>query len=85
VNLHRLISLTSLLGFAFLANVPLGYLREESKKFSLRWFVLIHISIPFIILLRISGGFGWEIIPLTLGCAVAGQLLGAFLKRRSAR
>jgi hypothetical protein len=85
VNLHRLISLTSLLGFAFLANIPLGYLRQESKKFSLRWFVLIHISIPFIILLRISCGFDWKIIPLTLACAVAGQLLGGFFKRRNTR
>lgn len=75
--------LASLLIFAFSSNVPLGYLRESSRKFSFRWFALIHLSIPLIILLRVSLGFSWEIIPLTLGCAVAGQVVGGRLKRHN--
>lgn len=74
--------LTNLLCFAFFANLPLGYLRESSRKFSLRWFIYIHVSIPFILAMRISYDFGWEAVPFTLACALAGQMLGGSIKRR---
>ncbi|MDY0269020.1 hypothetical protein [Trichloromonas sp.] len=73
--------LTNLLSFAFFANLPLGYLRESTRKYSLRWFVYIHISIPFILAMRISYEFGWEAVPFTLVSAVAGQMLGGRIKR----
>jgi hypothetical protein len=79
------LSLASLLFFALLVNLPLGYLRESSEKFSLRWFVLIHLSIPFIIAFRLAEGISWHAIPFTIACAVAGQLMGGYLKRRSLR
>ncbi|TYO96068.1 hypothetical protein EDC39_11514 [Geothermobacter ehrlichii] len=75
--------LTSLLVVSFGANLPLGYLREGARKFSLSWFVYIHISIPFIILLRLHYGFGWSIVPLTLACAVLGQILGGRMRKRA--
>ena len=76
-----ILPLAALLIFSFGANLPLGYLRETSRKFSLRWFVLIHLSIPFIIVLRSLLGFDWHIIPLTLVCAVFGQLAGSRIRR----
>lgn len=79
------LSLASLLLFAVLVNLPLGYLRESSPKYSLRWFVLIHLSIPFIIAFRLVEGISWQAIPFTIACAVAGQLMGGYLKRRSPR
>jgi len=82
VTPDRALQLTGLLVFAFGSNLPLGYLRETSRKFSLRWFVLIHMSIPFIIALRLILDFSWTIIPLTLGGAVAGQIIGARLRSR---
>ncbi len=75
--------LAALLIFAFGVNLPLGYLRETSRKFSLHWFVLVHLSIPFIIILRSMLGFNWPLIPLTIGCAVAGQLVGGHIRRRT--
>jgi hypothetical protein len=77
------LSLAGLLLFAFLINLPLGFMRETSPKYSLRWFVYIHLSIPFIIALRLREGFGWRIIPLTIACAVFGQILGGRIRRRS--
>lgn len=74
--------MTNLLCFAFFANLPLGYMRESVRKFSVRWFVYVHLSIPFIIVLRIGYEFGLGVIPFTLACAVAGQLLGGNIKRR---
>lgn len=81
----RILNLANLLAFALLANVPLGYLREGSRKFSVRWFVYVHLSIPLIVFLRISNGFGWDIIPFSIACAVAGQLLGGRVRRRKER
>jgi hypothetical protein len=80
---EQLLPLASLLIFAFGVNLPLGYLRETSRKFSPRWFVLVHLSIPFIIALRSMFGFGWQLIPFTFGCAVAGQLVGGRIRRRT--
>lgn len=82
MNSETATRLASLLVFAFSSNIPLGYLRESAPKYSLRWLVFIHLSIPFIILLRLTLGFGWSIVPLTLICAVAGQILGGRIKRR---
>jgi hypothetical protein len=81
----QLLNLVILLFIAFGMNVPLGYLREGQRKFSVRWFVYIHLSIPIIIAARLTFGFGWGVVPLTLGCAVVGQLVGGQLNRRRAR
>lgn len=83
VNLPYLLRLASLLVFTFGINVPLGYMREGVRKYSLAWFIYIHFSIPFIVALRISNDFGWEVVPLTLGCAILGQLTGGYLKRKA--
>jgi hypothetical protein len=46
------------------------------------WFLLIHLPIPFIVLLRLKAGLSWHIIPLTLGGSVAGQIIGSAVSRR---
>ncbi len=67
---------------AFLVSVPCGYLRQNYSKYSFMWFLLIHLPIPFIVLLRLKAGFGWQVIPLTLGGSVAGQIVGGYFSRR---
>ena len=79
------LNLSGLLGFALLANIPLGYLRQRTLRFSWQWFLYIHASIPLIILLRVWLDFSWRWIPLTLGCAVLGQFSGGRLQRRLQR
>ena len=74
-----LINLFALMLLALGLNLPLGHLRARAPKFSLRWFVCIHLSIPLIVWARTALGYGWQIIPLTLGSAVLGQYLGARL------
>ena len=78
-------SLLLLLVFAFAVNLPLGYLREGSPRFSVRWFVYIHLSIPFLVALRIAYGFGWEVVPYSIACAVLGQILGGRVRRWAKR
>ena len=77
--------MTLLVAAAFLANVPLGYLREGTRKFSFKWFLFIHLSIPFIIIFRVGMGISFWFIPLSLGSAVAGQIAGGRFKRKRGR
>ncbi|WP_321370023.1 hypothetical protein [uncultured Desulfuromusa sp.] len=79
----QILALAILVFFSFGSNLPLGYFREGSRKFSFRWFILVHASIPFIIILRTILGFSWVWIPLTLGCAVSGQLLGGRFRKKA--
>lgn len=78
----QIIPLTILLLIAFTSNLPLGYLRQAARKYSLRWIVLIHASIPLLVIVRQFYGFSWHWIPVTLACAVSGQFLGGWMRRR---
>jgi hypothetical protein len=81
-------SALKLLGVTLLAlciNLPFGYLRQNSEKFTFAWYFYVHISIPVIIFLRIKAGFSWHFIPITLGAAVAGQIIGGRINRRFKR
>jgi phosphatidylserine synthase len=82
LQIYLTVGLVSLLLFAFFSNIPLGYFREGSRKYSLRWFIFIHLSIPFIVGLRMSNDISWRAIPFTLVLAVAGQWLGGRAHRR---
>lgn len=80
--LRYILSLIGLILLAIAINVPLGYLRQNCRKFSLSWYFYVHISIPVIIYLRIKGDFSWRFIPLTLMGAFAGQYIGGVINRR---
>ncbi|MBI5484222.1 MAG: hypothetical protein HY888_07155 [Deltaproteobacteria bacterium] len=67
---------------AFVISIPCGYLRQNFRKYSFMWFFLIHVPIPFIVLLRVKAGVSWHYIPLTLAGSIAGQLLGGIISRR---
>ncbi|MGW8313514.1 MAG: hypothetical protein ACWGOL_09820 [Desulfuromonadales bacterium] len=82
MNIEINTALISMLAFAILSNIPLGYLRMGSPKYSLRWFIYIHLSVPFIIGLRITNNISWQVIPFSIGLAVAGQMIGSRLYRR---
>ena len=83
MNLDLNIALVSLLLFAFFSNIPLGYLRMGSPRYSIRWFVYIHLSVPFIVGLRIASNISWHMIPFSIALAVAGQMIGSRIYRRS--
>jgi len=62
----------------FLINLPFGALRGREKKYSFKWFLYIHLPVPFIILLRIYSdiGFAFYTYPILVGAFFAGQLIG---------
>ena len=61
---------------AFIINLPFGYMRAKSRKFSTAWFLYIHIPVPFIIAARWILGLGILAIPFSLTADIAGQLVG---------
>ena len=61
---------------AFAMNIPLGSLRTRTRKFSTRWFLYVHMSIPVIIVARVLSHTDFRFIPLFILAAIAGQLLG---------
>ncbi|WP_456426442.1 hypothetical protein [Desulfurobacterium sp.] len=63
-------------------NLPFGWLRETTEKFSKRWFLYIHLPIPFIIACRILLGISIKFAPLLIAAAVIGQLAGGMIRRR---
>lgn len=63
----------------FILNIPFGYWRANVRRFSLQWFLAIHIPVPFIIALRILGdiGFAWYTYVFLVGGFFLGQQSGA--------
>jgi hypothetical protein len=80
--MHDAISIVGLVVLALVVSVPCGYIRQNYPKYSFMWFLLIHLPIPFIVLLRIKAGLSWHYIPLTLAGSVAGQVIGGAVSRR---
>ena len=65
-----------------LVNIPMGRMRERTKKFSLAWIFWIHASIPLIIFLRIWLQLDLIAIPINIAAAVLGQFIGAIPEKK---
>jgi len=63
-------------------NIPFGWLRHKTEKFSKKWFLYIHLPIPFIVLCRILMGISIKFAPALIATAVAGQFTGSSLRRK---
>lgn len=66
---------------ALAVNLPLGYLRQGTRKFSPAWFLYVHLSVPLIAALRILSRLSLFAVPLFVACAVLGQVLGGRVRR----
>ncbi len=67
-----------------LINVPFGYWRAGTRKFTLRWFVAVHAPVPLVVALRLGTGVTARLgtIPLLIGAFFAGQMVGGALRKR---
>ncbi|OHE55529.1 MAG: hypothetical protein A2Z47_08895 [Thermodesulfovibrio sp. RBG_19FT_COMBO_42_12] len=70
----------SLFAFTILLNLPFGYARTKTKRYSLRWFLCIHIPIPFIFIARTFSNIDMKYIPIFVLAAITGQILGGKLE-----
>jgi hypothetical protein len=67
---------------AFAVNVPLGRLRSRCRRFSWKWFLYVHLSVPMIFAARIFTHTDAVFIIIFVAAAVAGQYTGGRLERR---
>ena len=65
-------------------NIPFGYWREGTRKFSLNWILAIHIPVPLVVLLRhlFDVKLLWSTAPLLFGSFFIGQFLGKKIRVR---
>ena len=65
----------------FLINLPFGYWRAPTIKFSWQWFLFIHLPIPLVILLRFyfELGFEYYTYPFLIFAFFFGQFAGGKL------
>lgn len=65
-------------------NMPFGYWRAGVRRYSLPWFLSIHIPVPFVVAIRLASGLGFHLatLPLVAGAYFAGQLLGGVIRRK---
>src|SRR3989338_5721330 len=68
---------------SFFLNIPCGYIRENHPKFSFKWFLWIHASIPLIVYLRIVLHTSKLFIPAAIFFAIAGQIVGSRYRRKA--
>jgi len=73
-------SIMALSAFTLLLNIPFGYARSKTRRYSLRWFLYIHIPIPFIFIARTISHISIKYIPIFILAAVIGQILGGKLE-----
>ncbi len=63
-------------GITLALNLPFGFLRSKSSKYSFRWFLYIHLPVPFIYLLRRVLMFNLSAVPVLIIAAAIGQVWG---------
>ena len=65
-----------LLSLTFIITLPFGRWRTRCRKYSVSWFLAIHLPIPFIIFMRFGAHFSYTYIPLFLASTILGQFVG---------
>jgi hypothetical protein len=71
----------------FTLNIPFGYWRAGTRRFSVPWILSIHLPVPMVIAMRLLSGIGWQLasFPALLAAFFSGQFLGGRLRASRAR
>jgi hypothetical protein len=77
---NKLYAIFILFFFTLLINLPFGRARAKSKRYTLRWFLYIHVPIPLIFIARTFSHIEMKYIPIFAFAAVTGQILGGKLQ-----
>ncbi|MBI4822935.1 MAG: hypothetical protein HY805_01730 [Nitrospirae bacterium] len=71
---------TGIFTLTFMLNLPFGYMRSKTKRFSLSWFLCIHLPIPIIFLGRLFSHLDIRYVPIFITAALIGQIWGGKLE-----
>ena len=68
-------------------NIPFGFWRAGTRKFSLPWFLAVHVPVPIVIVVRILLALGWRFttFPVLISAFLLGQFLGGSLRQLQKR
>ncbi|MBF0609282.1 MAG: hypothetical protein HQL61_17230 [Magnetococcales bacterium] len=61
-------------------NLPFGYFRAEQPKRSFKWFLYIHLPIPFVIAMRYVMHLNIRYLPISLVASILGQFIGGKIR-----
>jgi len=66
----------------YLLNIPFGYWRAGTRRFSRDWYLAIHIPVPVVIVMRIylDLGWGWQSYAVLITAFFLGQFTGKFIR-----
>jgi hypothetical protein len=69
-------------GVILLVNLPFGFWRAGVRKFTLPWFLAVHVPVPIAVGLRLLAGLGFRLgaLPVFIAAFVGGQFLGGRLR-----
>ncbi|MBI3753124.1 MAG: hypothetical protein HY266_03640 [Deltaproteobacteria bacterium] len=81
VNAHHYAATALFLSLILAGNIPVGFHRKRFARFSRPWARCIYIPILANIVLRRFLGLGYSIIPFTIMVVLAGQLIGARIRK----
>lgn len=61
-----------------LVNLPFGYWRAGTTRFSRPWFLAVHGPVPVVVALRLSLEIAWRLgnLPILMGAYFLGQAIG---------
>jgi hypothetical protein len=62
----------------FIINLPFGYFRGGFKKLSVMWFLMIHLPVPLVVIVRRFEHLHltWGLAPFLVGSFFLGQFVG---------
>ncbi len=68
-------------------NLPFGFWRAGTRRYSLPWILAVHVPVPFVVALRLGSGLGWKLytFPVMIGAYFTGQFLGGRVRLRRQR
>ena len=74
-------------GLVFLINLPFGFWRARTQRFSGPWFLAVHIPVILLVGTRVIAGIRFILtsLPLFVGAFFLGQSLGGLLARSPLR
>lgn len=66
-----------------LLNIPFGYWRANTDKFSRQWILAIHLAVPLVIAVRYISGLGWAwyTFPVLIAAFFSGQYFGSAIRK----
>jgi hypothetical protein len=68
-------------------NLPFGFWRAGTTRFTRSWILAVHVPVPFVVALRLLSGLGWQLVtfPVLIGAFFTGQFVGGRLRRLTGR